>query len=130
MSSDAILVSDALDKPNGIALSPDEQTLYVGSSGADVLAYPVAADGSTGTPSVLASPGGSDGMTVDCAGNLYVTSGGEAKVLSPDGDALFAIDVAETPSNVAFGGANRRTLYITAGTGLYSIELEIPGLPY
>lgn len=129
-SYEVTLVSDALDKPNGVALSPDEQTLYVGSSGADVLAYPIAADGSTGMPSVFASPGGSDGMAVDCAGNLYVTSGGQVKVFSSAGDALYAIDVAESPSNVAFGGADRRTLYITARTGLYAIELEIPGLPY
>jgi gluconolactonase len=126
----ATLVTDALDKPNGIALSPDERTLYVGSAGQDVLSYPVAEDGSTGAPSVFASPGASDGMTIDCAGNLYVTSGGQVRVFSASGAALFAIDVGQTPSNVAFGGADRKTLYITAGSALYSFESEIPGLPY
>jgi gluconolactonase len=130
VSDEVELVSDMLDKPNGVALSPDERTLYVGSSGTDVLAFPVAADGSTGTPSVFASPGSTDGMGMDCAGNLYVASGMQVHVFAPDGHELYAIDVAQTPSNVAFGGADRKTLYVTAGSGLYAIDLEIPGLPY
>jgi gluconolactonase len=123
------LVDGTLDRPNGIALSPDQQTLYVSSAGADLMAYPVAADGSTGTGSVLASPGGSDGMAVDCAGNLYVTAG-SVRVFDPEGGELGSISVAEQPANVAFGGSDRRTLYITARTGLYAIELNVPGYPY
>jgi gluconolactonase len=123
------LVDGTLDKPNGIALSPDEQTLYVTSAGADLRAYPVQADGSTGSGTVLASPGGSDGLAVDCAGNLYVTAG-SVRVFDPDGDELGSISVAESPANVAFGGSERRTLYITARTGLYAIELNVPGYPY
>jgi gluconolactonase len=123
------LVDGSLDKPNGIALSPDEQTLYVSSAGADLMAYPISADGSTGAGTVLASPGGSDGMAVDCAGNLYVTAG-SVRVLNPDGDELGSISVAESPANAAFGGSERRTLYITARTGLYAIELNVPGYPY
>jgi gluconolactonase len=124
------LVDDELDRPNGIALSQDERTLYVGSAGDDVIAYSVAADGTVGEGDVFASPGASDGMGVDCAGNLYVTSGSAVHVFAPDGNPLGQIELAGEPSNVAFGGADRRTLYITAGSSLYSIELTIPGLPY
>ena len=123
------LINGTLRNPNGIALSPDEGTLYVGSAESDILAYPVAADGSTGTSAVFASPGASDGMAVDCAGNLYVTSGAVV-VYSPAGAELERITTADNPSNAAFGGADRRTLFITAGQGLYSIELQVPGFPY
>jgi len=124
-----VLVDGTLDKPNGIALSPDQQTLYVTSAGQNLMAYPIAADGSTGAGTVLASPGGSDGMAVDCAGNLYVTAG-SVRVFDPQGSELGSISLAESPANVAFGGTDRRTLYITARTGLYSIELNVPGYPY
>jgi gluconolactonase len=124
-----VLVDGTLDKPNGIALSPDQQTLYVTSAGPDLMTYPVAADGATGAGSVLASPGGSDGMAVDCAGNLYVTAG-SVRVFDPEGGELGSISVAEQPANVAFGGSDRRTLYITARAGLYAIQLNVPGYPY
>ena len=124
------LITDALGNPNGIALSPDERTLYVGSAGNDVLAFPVDADSSVGAPSVFASPGASDGMGIDCAGNLYVAAGTEVRVYSPAGAELGVIAVAQTPSNVAFGGSDHQTLYVTAQSGLYSIHLQVPGLPY
>ena len=69
-------------------------------------------------------------MAVDCAGNLYVTAQGNVTVLSPEGDELDIIDVPGSTTNAAFGGADRQTLYITAGSSLYSIELAIPGYPY
>jgi gluconolactonase len=124
------LVIGTLPRPNGIALSPDEKTLYVGANQSDVLAFPVNEDGSVGPSAPFVSSGASDGLTVDCAGNLYVTAGGEVKVYAPDKSSLGSISVAEGPANVAFGGEDRRTLYITARTGLYSIRLEVPGLPY
>jgi gluconolactonase len=129
-STDALLVTDQLDKPNGITLALDESTLYVSSAASDLLAYPLSTDGTAGSPRVFASPGGSDGMGIDCAGNLYVTAGGQVRVYSPAGSQLGSISVAEGPSNVAFGGSDHRTLYITARTGLYSIVLNVPGLPY
>jgi len=128
-SGEISLVDGTLDKPNGIALSPDGSTLYVGSAGSNVLAYPVSDDGSVGSSTVFATTGSSDGLTVDCAGNLYVTSG-SVEVFSANGTKLGDITLGEAPSNVAFGGTEQRTLYITARTGLYSIELLIPGLPY
>jgi gluconolactonase len=124
------LLDASLNNPNGVALSPDEATLYVGSSGSEVFAFTLAADGGVGARRVFASPGGgSDGMSVDCAGNVYVTSG-RVQVFSPAGQKLGEIAVAETPSNVAFGGPVQKTLFITAGTGLYQIELNVPGRAY
>jgi gluconolactonase len=125
----ATLVEGTLDKPNGIALSPDERTLYVGSSGSEIWKYQVAADGSTSGRTKFAEPGSSDGMTIDCAGNLYVTSG-TVEVFAPSGDRLGEVTLGGDPTNVAFGGADRKTLYITAGPRLYSIGLNVPGFPY
>jgi len=130
------------DQPNGVALSPDGNTLYLGH-GQGVLAYALADDGevmlpgeplggigSTGSPGV-------DGMAVDCAGNVYAAhhSPGVVSVISPEGAPLGTITVATSLTNLAFGGPQRTTLYATAGdpqagTPLYQIELAIPGLPY
>ncbi|MEY4508398.1 MAG: hypothetical protein RLZZ450_520 [Pseudomonadota bacterium] len=125
----AELVDGTLQKPNGLALSPDQRTLYVGSSGNEVWKFSVASDGSVSNRTKFAEVGGSDGMAVDCAGNLYVTSGA-VEVFAPSGDKLGEISTAESPSNAAFGGADKKTLYITAQTGLYSIALAVPGFPY
>ena len=124
------LVDGTLNQPNGITLSPDENTLYVGSAGRDVFSYSLAADGGiAGMRKVFASPGASDGLGIDCAGNVYVTST-TVQVFDVAGSKLGEIAVAEPPSNVAFGGPNRTTLFITAQGGLYSIELRVPGRCY
>ena len=127
--NEAILLDDSLDQPNGIALSPDETTLYVGSSGAKIWKYRVHPDGSISDRAEFADTGASDGMTVDCAGNVYVTSG-TVEVFSPSGEALGEIKVPKGPTNVAFGGSDRKTLYITADDTLYWIKLNVPGYPY
>jgi gluconolactonase len=128
-SGEVSLVDDSLTNVNGVALSPDEQVLYAGSQGDDLMRYPLDALGKPGSGEKLATPGSSDGMTVDCAGNVYI-SAGKVQVYSSTGTKLGEIDVPEEPSNAAFGGAARKTLYITAQSGLYSIELNIPGRAY
>jgi gluconolactonase len=134
VSGPVTLVDGTLSKPNGIALSLDERTLYVGALDGVVRRYQVAADGSTGAGAEFARVPGPDGMTVDCAGNLYVTGGGRVHVFDAQGSSLGTIDGVESATNVAFGGPERRTLYITAGPSgsarLYAIELGVPGLPY
>jgi gluconolactonase len=128
------VVDDSLRNPNGIALSPDGGTLYVagGTDDGDVLrAYPVR-DGVPGKGRDLARISGGDGLAVDCLGNVYVTEHGErrVRVFSPAGDVLATIRVDANITNAAFGGEDRRTLFLTGAASLWSIELPVAGLPY
>ena len=131
------LVDDGLRQPNGIALSPDGSTLYVGAYGENTIyRYPVRPDGSTGTRTRFASVAGPDGATIDCAGNVYWASGGDGRVhvFSPAGAELGTISSGTGTTNVAFGGPDRQTLFITSGrsgdSGVYSVHLGVPGYPY
>lgn len=118
-------------QPNGINLSLDGRTLYVASSGgAPLRRYRVAEDGAVDPAGAQVSGLGSDGMTLDCAGNLYLTWQGRVHVLAPGGTVLGEITGFQGgTTNVAFGGEDHRTLFITAGGGLYQIRMAIPGLP-
>lgn len=127
------------NKPNGIALSPDGNTLYVVDNGdGRLLGGQLNADGSlNGSFSKVADSAGGDGMAVDDLGNLYVAATAGILVLDKTGAALGTITLPDgVPSNCTFGGADRKTLYITsnlngnsAATGLYEIKLNVPGLP-
>lgn len=130
-------VSDAPSTPNGVTLSPDEKTLYVSGSG--LKKFAVMSDGSLGAGSDFVPGSGGDGMVVDCAGNLYVAGsmGNAVRVYSASGMSLGTIqtDGSGTTTNVAFGGTDHKTLYITSqGTegqrGVHSIALNVPGFPY
>ncbi|KRA45293.1 SMP-30/gluconolactonase/LRE family protein [Pseudoxanthomonas sp. Root630] len=128
------VVDDTLRNPNGIALSPEGGTLYVagGTADGDVLrAYPVTA-GIPGPGRDLARISGGDGLAVDCLGNVYVTEHGahRVRVFSPAGDVLATIRVDANITNAAFGGAERRTLFLTGAASLWSIDLDVAGLPY
>jgi gluconolactonase len=127
----ALTVIDETGTPNGISLSPDETRLYLshlgGAAGNNVIVFDVDAAGAVSNPQPFGS-GGSDGMGVDCAGNVYTTQNG-VQVFSPDGELIGSI-AAQGAANVAFGGPDRRTLYIAATTRLLAVELAIPGLPY
>lgn len=126
------LITD-LKRPNGIALSPDGQTLYVADNAAGlVMAYDVAEPGRIENARVFAKPqaarGGPDGMTIDRAGNLYAAWHGANAVYvwSPAGEPIATIPVPDAqPTNVAFG-ADGETLYVTAGKSLYRIRLNVP----
>jgi gluconolactonase len=126
--------------PNGVTLSPDEHTLYVSGSG--LKKFAVMADGTLGVSSDFVtggSPGSAlDGMAMDCAGDLYVAGNNSSSVsvYSPAGALLGSVTTdGGVSTNVAFGGADHKTLYITAmGTegqrGIYSLKLSVPGFPY
>jgi gluconolactonase len=121
-------------QPNGIALSPDGHTLYVSSNEGDpVRKLTLDDDGAAvGMPTTFFQAG-SDGMAVDCGGNVYLSSAGTIKVIAPDGKMLGAITgvgATGTVSNSAFGGADHKTLYVTAAGGtIYQIQLNVPGFP-
>jgi gluconolactonase len=130
-------VADAPMMPNGVTLSPDESILYVTSSNG-FKKFAVMADGSLGPVTDFVSLYTGDGMAVDCLGNLYVAGGSPSvTVYSPAGTSLGTImlDNGGTTTNVAFGGTDHKTLYITAQgndgqRGVFSIAASVPGFPY
>lgn len=129
------LVIKDLGRPNGIAFSPDEKFLYIAESGKNIwLRYRVQPDGSVSEgalfldPSSDKAPGGPDGIRVDKTGNLYGSGPGGVWIISPEAKHLGTIKVPERVSNVAWGEADGKTLFITASTSLYRIRLNIPGV--
>lgn len=127
---------DDLKAPNGVILSPDEETLYViPSLQAEMMAYPVESPGRLGKGRVFcrleqpqgATGRGGDGLTVDIEGNLYITSALGLQVFDAQGNLLGILAFPEQPSNVTFGGADRKTLYVTARTSLYTAPMEAVG---
>ena len=134
-SGDLRLLHDDFERPNGLALSPDERTLYIDDTARHhIRSYPVHPDGSLGSGGLFAElkapePGGPDGMKLDQEGNIYCTGSGGIWVFSPAGKHLGRIVFPELPANLAWGGADQRTLYATARTGVYRLAgLGVPGI--
>ena len=121
-------VIDDLKQPNGIIGTPDGKTLYVADIGAKkTYRYRIARDGSLEGKKLFCELG-SDGMTIDEDGNVYLTGKG-VTVFSPEGRQIAQIDVPEPwTANVCFGGVDRRTLFITASKSLYSIRMRVRGV--
>jgi gluconolactonase len=117
-----------LTQPNGVIGTPDGKTLYVADIGAGkTYAYDIARDGALSNKRRFYDMG-SDGLTVDDAGNVYLTGRG-VTVVSADGKKIQQIDVPESwTANVCFGGRDRRTLFITATTGLYAVKTRVKGV--
>jgi gluconolactonase len=120
-------VTSDLKKPNGITGTPDGKTLFVADIGADrTYRYDIQADGSL-TNKALFCAKGSDGMTIDVLGNLYLCGQG-VTVFDKTGKQIEHIVVAEPwTANVSFGGRDHKTLFITASKCLYSIRLNFKG---
>jgi gluconolactonase len=131
------LLTKELSGPNGIAFSPDEKYLYVDnwdSKRKVIMRYEVSPDGSISSGRVLYDitrtvPGDDawDGLKVDQRGNLYAAGPAGIYVLSPEGKLLGTIGLPEHVANFNWGDEDRRSLYITASTGLYRIRLNVPG---
>ena len=138
-ASEAVAFDETRAQPNGVTLSADERTLYVaGTDG--IFSYPVLPSGEI-TPGsgkrLNAFGGGADGLGMDCAGNLYATTDQRVVVLDASGMQIATISVpgADSVTNVAFGGPEHKTLFITSmrggdKPGLFRVELGVPGLPY
>ena len=130
------LLTKELSRPNGIAFSPDEKTLYVPQSDAKkavLMAYPVLEDGSVGPGKVLYDftadvskklPGLPDGMDVDKHGNIFCTGPGGVTVLTAEGKLLGRISTGEATSNCTFGGPDNSILYITADMYVCRIQTK------
>ena len=124
------------DKPNGLTFSPVESQMYIADSGARLIRrYTVFADGALSSEGELfvdmssdSRPGVPDGMKVDTEGRIWTTGPGGIWVISPDGEEVGQMELTEQPANLAWGGADFSTLYVTARTGLYSIDTNARGI--
>ena len=124
-----------LTRPNGVALSPDNKTLYVNNSGPAqrVIAYDLHADGTVGTPRDIITFTGKeghgvpDGIKIDAHGNLWTTGPGGIRIVTPQGKVLGQIKLPETAANLAWGGDDGHTLYITATSHIYRLQTLVGG---
>ena len=123
-------VCDDLEKPNGVIGTPDGKILYVTDAQAGkTYKYDIQEDGSLANKTLFVEVG-CDGMTIDKAGNVYLTTSGKQAIdiFSPLGELLESIAVPEKPSNLCFSGADRSQLFITARTSIYRIKLDAEGV--
>ncbi len=123
------VIDSTFDKPNGICFSPDESRLYVNESAQHKIYVWDVVNDSTFTNKrlfyTIPQAGYADGMKVDSSGNVYCAGPGGIWVVSPSGTYITLIGTPQTPSNCAWGDADRKTLYITAQTSVYRIR---PGI--
>jgi gluconolactonase len=121
-------VIEDMKAPNGIIGTPDGKTLYVADIGAgNTYRYDIQRDGSLKGKHLFCAMG-SDGMTIDAQGNIYLTGKG-VTVFAPSGGQLEHIEVPEPwTANVCFGGKDRQTLFITASKGLYALRMKLKGV--
>jgi gluconolactonase len=129
-------VIDSLQRPNGVLVSATGQQLLVAEPNKrEVWAYPITSPGRIGAGKVIFTSdekldgGGPDGMALDADGRIYCTYK-SVVVLSPAGELIGRIPVPEQPANCTFGGTDGKTLFITARTSLYSLQMKVAGAPY
>ena len=123
--------------PNGLAFSPDERVLYVANTRwtAYIHAFELDGAGNLVRRRIFAdmssdeTDGVPDGMKVDVEGRVYCTGPGGTWVFAPTGARLGIIRTPEVPANLAFGGPDLRTLFLTARTSVYSLRVKVPGQP-
>lgn len=122
-----IRVIDDMVRPNGVIGTPDGKLLYVADhGGGKTFVYDINDDGTLSNKKLFA-PKGSDGMTIDNEGNIYLTTS-MVEVYNKDGRKIETIVVPEIPANVCFGGKDKKTLFITARTSLYSLQMRVKGV--
>ena len=128
-----LVAPDEFEQPNGLCFSPDERLLYVNDTGKTLIrVFDVAPDGSLSKGRVFAAsirsetePGVPDGMKCDARGNVWVTAPGGLWVYAPSGDLIGKLDVPEPVANLAWGGRDFRTLFITASRSVYAVETKV-----
>jgi len=121
-----VQVTNDLQQPNGIIGTPDGRYLFVADYGGNkTYRYTIQPDGTLGDK-ILFCEQGSDGMTIDKEGNIYLTRTG-VTVYNRYGEKVETINVPEGTTNVTFGGPDGKTLYITGGGSLYSLRMNVQG---
>lgn len=131
------LVADRFKRPNGLAFAPDDTVLYVGDSGGprDIWALDVALDGSLANARQFVdmdahrAANNPDGMKCDMDGRLWSTGPGGIWVIEPDGTVLGVITTPARPSNIAWGGKDWSTLFVTARDSVYRLQTKVHGRP-
>ncbi len=134
------LLTSELERPNGIALSPDEKTLYVANSHEQrpvIMAYQLNKNGTLGrnheffdARDLAGKPGACDGMTVDAQGNLFATIPGGVGIFTPDGKQLGLLATGDRTANCEFGGENGATLFIAANHRVLRIRTATKGIGF
>lgn len=139
-SGEATVVTDELERPNGLSFSPDYTKLYITDTGAvfpqAVVAYDIENSATLVNRRVLCdtSPAAADGIRCDVDGNIWTSAGfaGEeydgVQVFAPDGDLIGRIHLPETVSNLCFGGSKMNRLFVTASQSIYSLYVEARGI--
>lgn len=129
------LLTKDVEGLNGLTFSPDEKYLYLANdTKKTIMRFDVQPDGSIANGQVFIdmssdpAPGVPDGMKVDERGNVYCAGPGGIWIISPEGKHLGTLVFPDNPSNLAFGDDDGKTLYVTAGPGIYRIRLNIPGI--
>lgn len=136
-TGDCRIVADDFVRPNGLAFSPDETTLYIADSGGTrfqsgekhLRAFEVSEDGSLSGGEIFAecSEGVFDGFRLDDQGRIWSSAADGIHCLDPDGSLIGKVYVPDHVSNVCFGGAKRNRLFITATSSVYSVLLAVNG---
>lgn len=128
------LVDDTISNPNGISISPADDTLYVAGGGENgfLRAYPIVEGVPQAGADLVTGITVPDGMAVDCRGNIYVTEHTvrRLRVFTPAGEQIAQATTDANITNAAFGGADGKTLYLTGAGSLWKIDLAITGSPY
>ena len=126
------VVAKDFSKPNGLCFSPDEKHLYVADSGEPrhIRVFDVTAEGTLENSRVFAKigKGAPDGIRCDTEGRVWSSAGDGVDIFATSGELLGKILVPESPANLAFGGPELKTLFITARKSLYSIPVEVKGI--
>lgn len=121
-----IRVINDYKQPNGLVGTPDGKILYVSDiNDGKIWKYTINADGTLSNKKLFAREG-SDGMTIDNRGNVYLTNK-YVSVYNPDGENIARIEIPEQPSNLCFAGKKRNILFITARTSVYTLKMAVKG---
>jgi gluconolactonase len=120
-------VIDDFVQPNGLIGTPDGKILYVADiNDRKIWKYNIQPDGKLSDKTFFA-PHGSDGMTIDNRGNVYLTMG-KVWVFSPEGELIKEIEFPESPANICFGGRKKNILFVTARTSVYTLKMKVKGV--